>query len=39
MQLAEIQNGRLAMMAITGFAYQELFTNVAVIHQLPLIHF
>lgn len=39
MQLAEIKNGRLAMMAITGFAYQELFTNVAVVHQLPFIHF
>jgi hypothetical protein len=38
MQLAEIKNGRLAMMAITGFAYQELFTNMGVIHQIPFIH-
>ena len=32
MQLAEIKHGRLAMIAITGFAAQELFTNMAVIH-------
>lgn len=38
MQLAEIKNGRLAMMAITGFAYQELFTNTAVIHSIPFLH-
>lgn len=35
MQLAEIKHGRLAMMAVTGFAYQELFTNVGVIHAIP----
>jgi Chlorophyll A-B binding protein len=34
MQLAEIKHGRLAMIAITGFAAQELFTNMAVIHQM-----
>ena len=38
MQLAEIKNGRLAMMAITGFAYQELFTNNGVIHSIPFLH-
>ena len=37
MQLAEIKHGRLAMMAITGFAIQELFTNVGVIHQNPFL--
>ena len=37
MQLAEIKNGRLAMMAITGFAYQELFTNSGVIHSIPFL--
>jgi len=35
MQLVEIKNGWLAMMAITGFAYQELFTNSGVIHSIP----
>lgn len=34
MQLAEIKNGRLAMIAVTGFAYQELFTNVGVMHSI-----
>jgi len=38
MQLAEIKNGRLAMMAITGFAYQELFTNNGVIHSMQFLH-
>jgi len=37
MQLAEIKNGRLAMIAVTGFAYQELFTNVGVIHSIPFL--
>jgi len=37
MQLAEIKNGRLAMMAVTGFAYQELFTNAGVIHSIPFL--
>ena len=35
MQLAEIQHGPLAMIAITGIAVQELFTNMVVIHQMP----
>merc|ERR1712008_305978 len=39
MQLAEIKNGRLAMIAVTGFAYQELFTNVGVIHSIPFLQF
>jgi hypothetical protein len=33
---AEIFNGRLAMLAITGFALQEWFTNMAVIDQTPI---
>lgn len=37
MQLAEVTHGRLAMLAITFFVYQELFTNLGVIHQIPLI--
>jgi len=36
MQTAEIKNGRLAMLAITGFCFQELVTHVAVIDQTPL---
>lgn len=35
MQTAEIKNGRLAMLAITGFCFQELVTHVAVIDQTP----
>lgn len=33
---AELFNGRLAMLAITGFALQEWFTNMAVINQTPI---
>jgi light-harvesting complex II chlorophyll a/b binding protein 4 len=33
---AEIFNGRLAMLAITGFVAQEFATNVAVIDQTPI---
>jgi hypothetical protein len=33
---AELFNGRLAMLAITGFALQEWFTNSAVIDQTPI---
>ncbi|KAG7359964.1 chlorophyll A-B binding protein [Nitzschia inconspicua] len=36
MNEAEIFNGRLAMLAITGFAIQEFFTNTAVIDQTPI---
>lgn len=35
MQTAEIKNGRLAMIAITGFAFQEFVTHVAVVDQTP----
>ena len=35
MQLAEIKNGRLAMLAITGFAIQEALTKMAVVDQTP----
>lgn len=35
METAEIKNGRLAMLAITGFAFQEFATHVAVIDQTP----
>jgi len=34
-QEAEIFNGRLAMLAITGFVAQEFTTNTAVIHETP----
>jgi len=33
---AEIFNGRLAMLAITGFAVQEWILNTAVVDQIPL---
>jgi len=36
MQTAEIKNGRLAMIAITGFCFQELVTNIAVVDQTPI---
>lgn len=36
MSEAELFNGRLAMLAITGFALQEFFTNTAVINQTPI---
>ena len=36
MQLAEIKNGRLAMIAITAFAFQEAVTKVGVIDETPL---
>lgn len=35
MQTAEIKNGRLAMVAITGFAFQEFAMHTAVIDQSP----
>jgi len=35
-QESEIFNGRLAMLAITGFAIQEFTTQDAVIHQTPI---
>lgn len=36
MDLAEIQNGRLAMMAIVGFAVQEFVTKIGVVNQTPI---
>merc|ERR1712176_1411184 len=36
MQTAEIKNGRLAMLAITGFCFQEVVTHIAVVDQTPL---
>ena len=36
MQLAEIKNGRLAMIAIFGFAIQEFVSKVGVIDETPL---
>merc|ERR1712025_188990 len=36
MQTAEIKNGRLAMLAITGFAIQEFATGVSVVDQYPI---
>lgn len=35
MQLAEIKNGRLAMIAITAFAFQELVTQSGVVDATP----
>merc|ERR1712241_1254747 len=39
MQLAEIKNGRLAMMAIFGFAVQEFVTKQGVIDETPFFFF
>merc|ERR1712241_4177 len=36
MQTAEIKNGRLAMLAITGFCFQEALLHTAVIDQTPI---
>lgn len=36
MQTKEIKNGRLAMMAITSFVFQEYFNKFAVVDQTPL---
>lgn len=35
MQEAELFNGRLGMLAITGFAFQEWFMNSSVVNQVP----
>jgi len=35
MQTAEVKNGRLAMLAITGFALQEFVTHIAVVDETP----
>jgi len=39
MQLAEIKNGRLAMIAIFGFAVQEFVTKQGVVDETPLFFF
>ena len=36
MQLAELKNGRLGMIAITAFAFQEFVSNVGVVDETPL---
>jgi len=36
MEVAEIQNGRLAMMAVVGFAVQEFVTKIGVVNQTPI---
>mmetsp|Transcript_21108 Transcript_21108/g.31281 ORF Transcript_21108/g.31281 Transcript_21108/m.31281 type:complete len:129 (+) Transcript_21108:450-836(+) len=38
-EMAEINHGRLAMLAITGFAVQEFFSNQAVVAPLLHTHF
>ena len=35
MQLAEIKHGRLAMVAITGFAVQEYVTHLSIVDETP----
>lgn len=35
MELAEIKHGRLAMLAVTGFAVQEFFYGTPVVEQTP----
>jgi len=36
MQEADIFNGRLAMLAITGFITQEFYTNTSIINETPI---
>jgi hypothetical protein len=36
MQLKEIKNGRLAMIAITAFAFQEFVSKVGVVDETPI---
>ena len=36
MQLAELKNGRLGMIAITAFAFQEFVTSLGVVNETPL---
>lgn len=39
MQLAEIKNGRLAMIAIVGFAIQEFILKIGIVDETPLFFF
>ena len=39
MQLAEIKNGRLAMIAVFGFAIQEFVSKQGVVDETPLFFF
>jgi hypothetical protein len=36
MQLKEIKNGRLAMIAITAFAFQEFVSKIGVVDETPI---
>jgi len=36
MRLAEIKNGRLAMIAVVGFAFQEAITKIGVVDETPV---
>lgn len=36
MELCEIKNGRLAMIGITGMAFQELVAGTPVVEQTPI---
>jgi hypothetical protein len=37
METAEIKNGRLAMIAITAFAFQEAVTGIPVVQETPFL--
>lgn len=37
METAEIKNGRLAMIAITGYAFSEAASGLPVVQQTPLL--
>jgi len=39
MQLAEIKNGRLGMIAVTAFAFQEFVSKVGVVDETPIFFF
>ena len=39
MQLAEIKNGRLAMIAFSGFAVQEIVSKQGVLNETPFFFF
>jgi hypothetical protein len=37
METAEVKNGRLAMIAITGYAFSEAATGLPVVQQTPFL--